>query len=244
MAECHPVGFQWVMEAKAKGATIIHVDPRFTRTSAVSDIHAAIRAGTDIVFLGALVNHVLSNDLYFREYVVAYTHAPTVSTEDYQDTEELGGLFSGYDEEKRTYDSEYWRYDDPATRRSESAAAQPEEETAHEASHSEKAGSGGPRVSRKGDRAETLEHPRCVFQIVKRHFARYTPEMVQDVCGIPEAQFAKIADAITTNSGRDRTTALCYAVGWTHHANGVQVIRTGAILQLLLGNIGRPGGGI
>jgi formate dehydrogenase major subunit len=244
MAECHPVGFQWVMEAKAKGATIIHVDPRFTRTSAVSDIHAAIRAGTDIVFLGALVNHVLSNDLDFREYVVAYTNAPSIITEDFEDTEELGGLFSGYDEEKRTYDSEFWRYDDPDTRRSESQAAQVDEEVAHEAGHSEKAGSGGPRVSRKGDRDETLEHPRCVFQILKRHFARYTPEMVRDVCGIPVEQFAKIADAITTNSGRERTTALCYAVGWTHHSNGVQVIRTGAILQLLLGNIGRPGGGI
>ena len=116
MAECHPVGFQWVMEAKARGATIIHVDPRFTRTSAVSDIHAAIRAGTDIAFLGALVNHVLSNDLYFREYVVAYTNASTIITEEYVDSEDLGGLFSGYDEETRTYDSESWRYDD-GTRR-------------------------------------------------------------------------------------------------------------------------------
>src|ERR1700709_1881119 len=100
MAEAHPVGFQWVMESKRKGATIIHVDPRFTRTSAVSDIHAAIRAGTDTAFLGALVNHVLTNELYFRDYVVAYTNAPAIITEDFEDTEELDGLFSGYDEEK------------------------------------------------------------------------------------------------------------------------------------------------
>jgi len=243
MAECHPVGFQWVMEAKARGATIIHVDPRFTRTSAVSDIHAAIRAGTDIAFLGALVNHVLSNDLYFRDYVVAYTNAPAIITEDFVDSEDLGGLFSGFDEEKRTYDSGYWRYAnaddlDPAR---EGAA---DEQKAHESSRAEAAGSGGPTVGAKPERDETLQHPRCVFQILKRHFARYTPEMVQEVCGIPTEQFAKIADAMSANSGRDRTTAICYAVGWTHHASGVQVIRTAAILQLLLGNIGRPGGGI
>jgi formate dehydrogenase major subunit len=244
MAECHPVGFQWVMEAKAKGATIIHVDPRFTRTSAVADIHAAIRAGTDIVFLGALVNHVLSNDLYFREYVVNYTNAASVITEDYEDADDLGGLFSGYDDEKRTYDASYWRYDDTGAETSDAPGEQRDEGAAHAASHSETAGSGGPRVSRKGQRDETLQHPRCVFQILKRHFARYTTEMVQDVCGIPASQFRAIADALTANSGRERTSALCYAVGWTQHSNGVQMIRTGAILQLLLGNIGRPGGGI
>ncbi len=242
MAECHPVGFQWVMEAKARGATIIHVDPRFTRTSAVADIHAAIRAGTDTAFLGALVNHVLSNDLFFRDYVVAYTNASALVTEDFTDSDDLGGLFSGFDAEKRTYDAHSWRYDDGSPRDSE--ASDGEHEAAHEASRSETAGSGGPRVPAKPEVDETLTHPRCVFQILKRHFARYTPEMVQDVCGIPVEQFAKIADALTDNSGRERTTALCYAVGWTHHASGVQVIRTAAILQLLLGNIGRPGGGI
>ncbi len=240
MAECHPVGFQWVMEAKAKGATIIHVDPRFTRTSAVSDIHAAIRAGTDIVFLGALVNHVLSNDLWFREYVVAYTNASAIITEEFVDTEDLEGLFSGYDEETRVYDSESWRYDDGGV----GAGAGNGAGAAHAASRAEAAGSGGPVVEDKPPRDITLQHPRCVFQILKRHFARYTPEMVQDVCGIPTEQFAAIADAMTTNSGRERTTAICYAVGWTHHASGVQIIRTASILQLLLGNIGRPGGGI
>ncbi len=242
MAECHPVGFQWVMEAKARGATIIHVDPRFTRTSAVSDIHAAIRAGTDIAFLGALVNHVLTNDLFFREYVVAYTNAPAIITDDFVDSEDLGGLFSGFDAESRTYDSGYWRYstaDDLDPRRSSD-----QDEHAHGSSRAEAAGSGGPTVGAKPDRDETLQDPHCVFQILRRHFARYTPAMVQEVCGIPEEQFAKIADAVTANSGRERTTAICYAVGWTHHASGVQVIRTASILQLLLGNIGRPGGGI
>ena len=111
MAECHPVGFQWVGEAKARGAKVIHIDPRFTRTSAIADLHVPLRAGSDIVFLGALINHVLANDLYFREYVVAYTNAASILREDFQDTEELDGLFSGYDPEKRNYDQESWQYE-------------------------------------------------------------------------------------------------------------------------------------
>ena len=111
MAECHPVGFQWVMEAKARGAKVIHVDPRFTRTSAVADAHVPLRAGSDIAFLGGIINHILSNDLYFKEYVVSYTNAATLVGEDFQDTEELDGLFSGYDEETGTYDTGSWQYE-------------------------------------------------------------------------------------------------------------------------------------
>ncbi|MDR7363401.1 formate dehydrogenase major subunit [Marmoricola bigeumensis] len=251
MAEAHPVGFQWVMEAKRRGATIIHVDPRFTRTSAVADIHAPIRAGSDIAFLGALVNHVLSNDLDFREYVVAYTNAASIIEEGFQDTEDLDGLFSGFDPESGQYDPGTWQYvgATSAPAAGQRDPAQPAGDAGshgqqHEAARSETHGSGGPGVASKGERDETLQHPRCVFQILKRHFARYTPEMVQEVCGISPDQFARIADALTSNSGRERTSAICYAVGWTHHSVGAQMIRTSAILQTLLGNIGRPGGGI
>jgi formate dehydrogenase major subunit len=108
MAECHPVGFQWVMEAKARGATIIHVDPRYTRTSAVSDIHAPIRAGADIAFLGGIINYVLSRGLDFREYLLAFSNAAELVGEDFVDAEDLDGLFSGYDEQKRTYDPSSW----------------------------------------------------------------------------------------------------------------------------------------
>ena len=111
MAEAHPVGFQWVIEAKKRGATVIHVDPRFTRTSALADLHVPIRAGSDIAFLGGLVNHVLSNDLYFREYVVAYTNAATIIDEAFEDTEDLDGMFSGFDEESGHYDPTSWRYE-------------------------------------------------------------------------------------------------------------------------------------
>ena len=233
MAECHPVGFQWVMEAKKRGATIIHVDPRFTRTSAVADVHVPIRAGSDVAFLGGLINHVLLHELDFREYVVAYTNAASIVSEDFADTEDLDGLFSGWDPETRTYATESWAYQGAPT---VAAAGKRDPEL-----------SGGPVSDAGGsapERDETLQHPRCVYQVLKRHFARYTPEMVAEVCGISPEQFARVAEILTRNSGRDRTSAFCYAVGWTHHGTGVQNVRAAAILQTLLGNIGRPGGGI
>jgi formate dehydrogenase major subunit len=211
MAECHPVGFQWVEEARARGARVIHVDPRFTRTSAVADKHIPIRAGSDVVLLGALINHILSNDLWFKEYVVSYTNAATLINENFRDTEELGGLFSGFDPDTGQYDPSTWAY----------------------------AESDGEQL-----RDETLQHPRTVFQILKRHYARYTPEMVKDVCGISVEDFDYLARSIVENSGRERTTCFAYAVGWTQHTLGAQFIRTATIVQLLMGNVGRPGSGI
>jgi formate dehydrogenase major subunit len=243
MAECHPVGFQWVMEAKQRGAAVIHVDPRFTRTSALADLHVPLRAGTDIAFLGGLVNHVLQNELEFREYVVAYTNAATIVDERFRDTEDLDGLFSGYDADAGRYDPRTWSYEGATPEAAAGHRDMPKEETG-EAGVSEKAGAGGPPVGSRGPRATTLQHPRCVYQILKRHFARYTPEMIEEICGVPKEQFRQVADAVTSNSGRERTTAWVYSVGWTQHTVGVQYIRTAAILQLLLGNIGRPGGGI
>ena len=236
MAECHPVGFQWVMEAKARGAKVIHVDPRFTRTSAVSDVHVPIRAGSDIAFLGAVVNHILSNAKEFREYVVAYTNASVIVDERYQDTEDLDGLFSGWDADERRYDPSSWQY-----ARADADERQPDTEGSV---GSDRHGSHGPTTSPPVRTDPTLQDPRCVFQILKRHFARYTPEVVEDVCGVPRDLFLEVAESLCANSGRERTTAFCYAVGWTQHTVGVQYIRTAAIIQLLLGNIGRPGGGI
>jgi formate dehydrogenase major subunit len=239
MAENHPVGFQWVVEAREKGATIIHVDPRYTRTSAMSDIWVPLRAGTDIIFLGALVNYVLENNREFREYVVNYTNASTILREDFRDTEDLDGFFSGWDTEKEKYDPESWLYQ-----------GSPSKQTGSKPGHSD---AGGGHGKDRGGEAEdtakfqsdpTLQHPRCIFQVLKRHYSRYTPEMVERYCGVPKDAFLKVADAFTSASGTDKTAAICYAVGWTQHSKGVQIIRTAAILQLLLGNIGRPGGGI
>jgi formate dehydrogenase major subunit len=237
MAENHPVGFQWVIEAREKnGATIIHVDPRFNRTSAMSDYWLPLRAGSDIVFLGALINYTIRNDRYFRDYVIPYTNAATILREDFKDTEDLGGLFSGWDAEKKKYDATTWLYE----------GAEPSKQPGMDekrGGHGKDRG-GEAQGSQEPHRDETLQHPRCVFQVLKRHFARYTPEMVEQSCGISKERFLEVADIFTSASGREKTGAICYAVGWTQHSSGVQIIRAAAILQLLLGNIGRPGGGI
>ena len=242
MAECHPVGFQWVMEAKARGAKVIHVDPRFTRTSALADTYVPLRAGTDIAFLGGIVNHILANGLDFREYVVAYTNASFIVDEGFRDTEDLDGLFSGFDRDTRRYDTASWRYEGMAAPADDHA---PGEGPGRQQARSHELGSHGPTLEGGEPRRDpTLAHPRCVYQILKRHFARYTPEMVEQVCGTPRDLFLEVCREWTANSGRERTTALAYSVGWTQHTVGVQYIRTGSIIQLLLGNMGRPGGGI
>ena len=223
MAECHPVGFQWVMEAKARGARLIHVDPRFTRTSAVADLHVPIRAGADIAFVGGLINYVLRNDKYFRDYVVAYTNAATILTEDFADTEDLDGVFSGLDRNERVYDSEKWRYQGSEMRPAsgQRGTGRPQRQV-REAARGGAHGSGGAAAQPAPDTDETLQHPRCVFQVLRRHFARYTPDMVAEIAGVPEDAFAEVCRLITENSGPDRTTAFVYSVGWTQHTVGVQ----------------------
>jgi formate dehydrogenase major subunit len=236
MAEAHPVGFRWVMKARERGATVIHVDPRFSRTSAMADQHVPIRAGSDIAFLGGLIRHVLDTGSYFKEYVLHYTNASTLVNEEFKGPEDLGGFFSGFDPETGLYDRSTWGYDG-----GDVAAPAGNREHATQA-FSEQTGAGMMEGPVKRD--ETLEHPRTVFRQLMRHYARYTPEMVERVCGISQRDFLRVADALIANSGRERTTAFVYAVGWTQHASGVQMIRAAAILQLLLGNMGRPGGGI
>jgi formate dehydrogenase major subunit len=212
MAEAHPVGFRWALKAQQRGAKLIHVDPRFSRTSAMCDFWAPIRAGSDIAFLGALIHYTIENGRYFKEYVAHYTNASCILREDFRDTEDLDGFFSGWEPEGRQYIQQTWHYEGESL--------------------------GNPR------RDMTLEHPRCVFQVLKRHFSRYTPEMVERVAGIPRAMFLKIAEVFTSASGPNKTAAICYSVGWTQHSKGVQTIRAAALLQMLLGNVGRPGGGI
>ncbi|HKG91018.1 MAG TPA: molybdopterin-dependent oxidoreductase, partial [Gemmatimonadaceae bacterium] len=236
-AECHPVGFRWVMKAKERGCKVIHVDPRFTRTSAMADQYCPIRSGTDIAFLGGLINWVLENDRWFEEYVVAYTNAATIVGDDFRDTEDLDGLFSGFDPQARKYDTKSWAYAGTGHTQEQLAKGADEPHT--------KEGQPGTDYRRTPPRTDpTLRHPRCVFQILKRHYARYTPEMVARVCGCTAEQFLQVAHALADNSGRERTSAFAYAVGWTQHTVGVQYIRAAGILQALLGNMGRPGGGI
>jgi formate dehydrogenase major subunit len=241
MAEQHPVGFQWVVEAKERGATVMHVDPRFTRTSAIADVHVPLRSGTDIAFLGGVINYILENDRQFTEYVRHYTNARVIVKDEFRDAEELDGLFSGWNEQDRVYTIRSWGYAGTESELGAGKLQQTGDVSGHQShgAHGMKLRHGAPP-----EEDWTLEHPRCVFQILKRHFARYTPEMVERVCGVPREKLVQVAEILCRSSGRERTGAICYALGWTQHTHGVQNIRAAAIVQLLLGNIGRPGGGI
>lgn len=236
MAECHPVAYRFVMEARKLGATVVHVDPRYTRTSAMSDLHVPVRPGTDIAFLGGIINYIIQNEVWFREYVLNYTNASQIVSDDFQDTEDLDGLFSGFNPDTRHYDRSSWQYKGqpvmPALAEHRIQDSMPHSQRLHSIAELEK------------ERDLTLQNPRCVFQILKRHYARYTPEMVSRVCGCSPEQLFQVARAMVENSGRERTGSICYAVGWTQHTTGTQMIRAASIIQLLLGNIGRPGGGI
>jgi formate dehydrogenase major subunit len=236
MAENHPVGFQWVVDAREKGAKVIHVDPRFNRTSAMADIWAPLRAGSDIILLGGLIRYVLENQKDFREYIVNYTNASILVRDDFRDTEDLGGVFSGWDPDKKAYDTDSWAY---------KGAPLKKDAAEHGASGGHAQDRGGEGLDDSiYERDLTLENPRCVYQILRRHYSRYTPEVIEQSCGISSNVFHRIAETFCAASGPDKTAAICYAVGWTQHSDGVQIIRAAAILQLLLGNIGRPGGGI
>ena len=240
MAENHPVGFQWVMEARGRGAKIIHVDPRFTRTSAMASKWVGIRAGSDIAFLGGIVNYILENGRWFDEYVKTYTNGPVIVGEKYEDTEDLDGFFSGWNPEEGDYDITSWAY----------KGTKPQTAPGKKSSHTrgEQSGHGGHggglSHGEPPEKDETLQDTRCVFQILKRHYARYTPEFVAEACGCSAEDFVEVAEAMCANSGRERTGVIVYAVGWTQHTVGVQIIRAAAIIQLLLGNVGRPGGGV
>ena len=231
-AEAHPVGFQWFMRAKLdRGAKIIHADPRYTRTSAVADQYLRIRTGTDVAYFGGLINYVLENNKFHDEYVRNYTNAAWIVKDGYGFKD---GLFSGYDAAKRTYNAATWAYEAQA------------------------ANSGGPNEPNPGGQNDaptspgiglaatdyTLQHPRSVFQLLKQHYSRYTPDMVERISGIPKDQFLKVAQLVGEMGAPDKVMSIVYAVGLTHHTTGGQLIRSAAMLQLLLGNVGRPGGGV
>jgi formate dehydrogenase major subunit len=212
MAENHPVGFQWVMKAKERGAKLIHVDPRYTRTSAAADMHVPLRSGTNIVFFGGLIRYAIEKNLYFKDYVVHYTNASFLIDPEFKTPTDLDGLFTGFDPAKRAYDRSSWKY--------------------------QLDGEGNPK------RDLTLKDPTSVFQLLRRHYSRYTLEMVDKVCGIPRAKFEEMAQLYCSNSGPDKTGTITYALNLTQHTNGVENIRALCMLQLLLGNVGRPGGGV
>jgi len=232
-AENHPCGWKWAHVARdTRGAKIIHVDPRFTRTSAVADVWAPIRAGTDVAFFGGLINYVLENNLYHEDYVKLHTNAPFLLSPDFEFND---GLFSGYDEETRVYDSTSWAYE--TTEPAKVAQASGPSGTTEGAQATTE-------VSTIAKRDPSLQHPRSVFQYLKKHYARYTPKVVSAVTGIPEEKFLEIAEIFCATGAPDKVGNIVYAVGLTHHTTGGQMIRGIAVLQLLLGNVGMPGGGV
>jgi formate dehydrogenase major subunit len=186
--------------------------------------------------MGALIHYVLETESDFREYLLSYTNASVIISEDFKDTEDLDGLFSGWDPETKSYNPASWLY------QSSNAERRQSEHEPH-GGHCEH-GAHSPRDMHRFEQDLSLQHPRCVYQLLKKHFARYTPEMVERFCGVSRDAFLNVARTFCSASGPEKTGAICYAVGWTQHASGVQIIRCAAILQLLLGNIGRPGGGI
>jgi formate dehydrogenase major subunit len=216
-AENHPLSMRWVTKAQEGGAKLVCVDPRYTKTASLADVYAPLRSGTDIAFLGGMIRYLLDHDYIQRDYVLNYTNASFVVADTY-DFDEAAGLFSGYDPEKRKYDKSKWKYD------TEAAAAE-----------------GDPP---EPVRDPTLQHPRCVYQLLKRHFARYTPEKVSGVTGTPVEDLDRVYRTYAETRAPDKAGTIMYAMGWTQHTVGVQNIRAMALIQLLLGNIGVAGGGV
>ena len=208
-AENHPISFRWVMKAKDNGATLIHVDPRYTRTSTKADIYVPLRSGTDIAFLGGMIKYILDKDKIFKEYAVNYTNIAFIVGDkfDFKD-----GLFSGFDKDKRAYDPSSWAY--------------------------VKDDKGIPK------RDPTLQDPRCVYQLLKKHYARYDLDTVSSITGTSKDDLLKVYEAYSATGVPDKAGTMMYAMGWTQHTVGVQNIRAGSMIQLLLGNIGIAGGGV
>jgi formate dehydrogenase major subunit len=232
-AENHPCGFKWAIEAKRnRNARLISVDPRFTRTSATADLFCQIRAGTDIAFLGGLIRYAIENNRIARDYLINYTNAAFVVKEGFKLPDD--GLYSGFDAAAGRYDTSTWNYEQGG-------------DVSGKASTAQSAASAPPGLPPNVAYDLTLQHPRCVFQLLKQQYSRYTPEVVERITGIPQAQYLKAVDMFTSvrkDGDMKQVATIIYAVGWTQHTFGTQIIRTAAMIQLLLGNVGRAGGGV
>ncbi len=208
-AEHHPISFKWVLRAKDKGAVVIHVDPKFSRTSARSNFHVPLRSGTDIAFLGGMIKYIIENEKYFKDYVVEYTNAAFIVNKDFAFQD---GLFSGFDATARKYDTKTWSFD------------------------MDEAG-----VPKKD---KSLQDPRCVFQLLKQHYSRYSLDKVSSITGVSKENLLKVYEAYSATGTGTKAGTVMYALGWTQHTVGVQNIRSACMIQLLLGNMGIPGGGV
>ncbi|HEY4839550.1 MAG TPA: molybdopterin-dependent oxidoreductase, partial [Candidatus Acidoferrales bacterium] len=267
-AENHPCGFKWAIEAKRnRNAKMIVVDPRFTRTASTADLFCQIRAGADIAFLGGLIHYAIENNRYAKEYLTNYTNAALIVKEGFKLPED--GLFSGFNAATQVYDKTTWNYQEGGATSADAAASGAAPAAAKSASGGAPAAgksAGGstaaaapmalgaanlpaPPVLLPGNTAYdlTLQHPRTVFQLMKQQYSRYTPDVVAGITGIPADQLVKAWDLFTSvrkDGDTKKVATIIYAVGWTQHTFGTQIIRTAAMIQLLLGNVGRAGGGV
>jgi formate dehydrogenase major subunit len=223
-AEQHPAAFLWVFKAMEKGAKLIVVDPRIGRTASKADTYVAIRSGTDIAFIGAIVNYILENQLYQKEYVVNYTNAASLINPDFKGPADLDGLYSGYDKAKKTYDTATWQYQ---TRKE--TVTGPDGKPAEQ-------------VTVLTD--PTLQDPNCVFQLIKKHYSRYTLEKASEITGASVEEIELVAQTFGESGAPEKSGTLIYAMGGTQHTVGTQNVRIYALLQLLLGNVGMAGGGV
>jgi formate dehydrogenase major subunit len=249
-AENHPCGFKWAVEAKRnRNAKMVVVDPRFTRTASVADVFCQIRAGSDIAFLGGMIRYAMENNRIAKDYLVNYTNAAFIVKDGFKLPED--GLYSGFDGSSHTYDKSSWNYEEGGdlSGKGDEAAKAPHKTAAPAATAKPAAGAkpAPPHLPENTAYDLTLEHPRCVYQLLKTQYSRYTPEMVSRITGIPEKEFLHAVDVFTSvrkDSDMKKVATIIYAVGWTQHTFGTQIIRTAAMMQLLLGNIGRAGGGV
>ena len=239
-AENHPCGFKWAIEAKRqRNAKMIVVDPRFTRTASTADQFLQIRAGSDIAFLGGCINYIIQNNRFGREYLTHYTNASFLIKEGFKLPED--GLYSGFDPATQVYDKSTWNYEE---------GGDVTGKTPNTASASHPAASVDQRPPMLPPNVAydlTLQHPRCVYQLLKQQYSRYTPEVVERITGIPKDQFLKAAELFTSvrkDGDMKKVATIIYAVGWTQHSFGTQIIRAAAMIQLLMGNVGRAGGGV
>src|SRR5580700_5789865 len=245
-AENHPCGFKWAMEAKRnRNAKLISVDPRFTRTSATADLFLQIRAGTDIAFLGGLIRYAIENNRIAKEYLVNYTNAAFIVDEGFKLPED--GLYSGFDSAAGTYDKTTWNYQPGGDFSGKTGPAAALGHGSEAAPGKSRGPASSPALPPQVAYDLTLQHPRCVFQLMKQQYSRYTPETVERITGIPKDQYLKAIDLFTSvrkDGDMKKVATIIYAVGWTQHTFGTQIIRTAAMIQLLLGNVGRAGGGV
>jgi len=236
-AENHPISFRWVLKAKERGAKVVCVDPRFTKSAAHADIYARLRSGTDIAFLGGMIKYILDKDLIHKDYVVHYTNASFLIDEGFA-FDPSKGFFSGFDDAKRAYDEKTWSYQyysvDPN--------AKPDEMTPEQRAEYERIAA--LVAAREPKKDPTLQDPNCVYQILKRHYERYDLQTVSDTTGTPPADLEKVYAAFAATGAPEKAGTIMYAMGWTQHTVGVQNIRAMSIVQMLLGNMGRAGGGV